>query len=935
MFELIDKSDKFYNIVCKEAQNFNIINNILAKFPDRHRMVDNSYFEFYKSRVNIEYLKNNLDIYLYQNDIYKEIFIKGFEENEDDDFELKIKDYQYKTQPWKHQDFIFKKTAKKKKFALFMEQRTGKLFPTGTKVVTPTGHINIENIKIGDTVCSWEGTSKVTNKFYNSNAKIYRITFDNKDSIECCEDHLWWVKDSSFCKYVIRENKRSGIRGSDWLVKSTKELLDEGLYYNNGSGVQCKRWELPQCKPVEFAEQQLPVKPYTLGVLIGDGGLTTKTILVTIDNKDISILDRIEEDGYYVNRTPYGKYSHRIKIDRDIIPEEVKKHSYEKRIPKEYLFNTVENRIKLLQGLIDTDSWIRVGCRYSKIKDNYYSAAITYSTSSKLLAEDIKFLVESLGGIVTTWKVKMGSYVINGTKKFTRLQYSFTIRLPREIAIQCCTLKRKLDLIINDKSTNKRLPKRRIVSIDYIGIKEGYCLEVNDKKSSYLVENCLVTHNTKIVLDTAAYLYENKKIETVVVVAPNVVHRDWIKEAASEHLSCDYQGIIWNPKKKTSTLEIEVLFNDSNKLNIFTINKEAIITEDGMDCLNYIVKNYKTMLVIDESHHFKNPLGKRTGCVKVVAMKCPYVRILTGTPIGNKLEDLYSQFEIMDKNILGYSSYSQFSKFCEDNLDKAKEFVYNAIKNNFIRMTLNECFDDLPKIAEINNKFQMTNEQKDIYNQIKDNNFVFNLEDVTLFKNVIIKLQQVTSGFYFDTENNVHKIFSSSKINPKIKLLEEQLEITSGKVLIWTKFKQEVEDIIEFLNTTNYRYVVYTGNQNQEEKEFAKKMFKENNDIKIMVINISAGAEGLTLNQANTAIFYSSTFSYLQDSQARQRIIKGNDTNKKTIIRLCSIGTIDIRILYLLNRKRNLSSDIIDRDYTIDDYKFILEDESDERTDNF
>ena len=46
MYELIDKSDKFYNVVCKEAQNFNIINNILAKFPDRHRMVDNSYFEF-------------------------------------------------------------------------------------------------------------------------------------------------------------------------------------------------------------------------------------------------------------------------------------------------------------------------------------------------------------------------------------------------------------------------------------------------------------------------------------------------------------------------------------------------------------------------------------------------------------------------------------------------------------------------------------------------------------------------------------------------------------------------------------------------------------------------------------------------------------------------------------------------------------------------
>ena len=933
MYEIVDKSEKFYKIVCKEAKNLDLIYNQLSKFPDRYS-INSSETEvtFYKSIVNYEFILNELDIYLFKNEEYYKIYnsLGDINSNELDEFDIKPNEFVFKTKPWEHQRQAFLKSCYKEKYALFMEQRTGKLFPTGTRVVTPTGYTNIENIKIGDTVCSWEGVSKVTNKFYNSNAKIYRITFDNKDSIECCEDHLWWVKDNSFCKVIKQENKRIKIRGSDWLVKSTKELLEEGLYFDNGSGVQCKRWELPQCKPVEFVEQPLPVKPYTLGALIGDGGLTTQTISITIDNKDMSILDRIEEDGYYVNRTPYGEYSHRVKIDRDIIPEEVKKHSYEKRIPKEYLFNTVENRIKLLQGLIDTDSWIKAAGCSAKIED-YYSTAITYSTSSKLLAEDIKFLVETLGGIVTTWKVGMGSYKVNGVKKLTRLQYSFTIRLPREIAIQCCTLKRKLDLIINDKATNKRLPKRKIVSIDYIGIKEGYCLEVDDKKSSYLVENCLVTHNTKVALDTAAYLYENKKIEMVVIVAPNIVHNDWIEEGCKTHLKSDYISFVWSSSKnKMEPEEVSHYFFDKSKLFIFSINREAINTTNGGETLRYLLRYYKCLLIVDESHNFKNPHAKSTGALLVMAKKVKYVRILSGTPIGNSLIDLYSQLKLLDEKILGYSSFSSFRRFCEDYPAKAKEYIYDKIKKYFIRVTLRECFKDIPPMMDIVIKYKMTDKQKSIYEEIIKNNFIMDSKDTTLFKNIIIKLQQVVSGYYIDTEGTEIEVVDGKR-NPKIIALNELIEKIEGKIIIWTKFKKEVKDVAKNLDS-RYKYVIYTGEQSNEEKLFAKNQFKTNPDVKIIIINIQSGAEGLTLPEADTSIYYSNSYSFLKRDQSEKRFITGNNNNPKTCYNLCSVGTLDSRILYLLKRKKQLSKEMIDRvETTPDELKHLIIGEDNEK----
>lgn len=424
-------------------------------------------------------------------------------------------------------------------------------------------------------------------------------------------------------------------------------------------------------------------------------------------------------------------------------------------------------------------------------------------------------------------------------------------------------------------------------------------------------------------INVASYLFLNKKINLMIIIAPNIVHEQWITEGFVEHCPIEYNYFIWNSKKKTTLNDILNCFSN-DKLNVFAINKEAISLARVEAITWKLVKMFDTMLIVDECHHMKGHSTRVNGASKILANQSKYVRILTGTPIGNNLTDLYGEFSILDQNILGFSSYSRYKSMCEFYPNQAKAYIINHIKGYYSRLTMQEVFTDFPQVDTMIMKFELTKQQREIYNQIKNFNFVVGEEETTLFKNIIVKLQQVCSGYYVDNEGNEKEIVSV-KENPKIKLLAEQLEITQGQCLIWTKFKKEVKDIVEFLKTTNYKFVVYTGDQSSEEKSIAKQIFKENKDIKIMLLNIQSGAEGISLYNADTSIFYSSSFSFLKDEQARFRIIRNGVVNHKTIIRLGAIGSIDIRIFYLLKQKEKLAKEMFDvKDESMDDLKYIL-----------
>lgn len=255
-----------------------------------------------------------------------------------------------------------------------------------------------------------------------------------------------------------------------------------------------KNYKIPTTYPVKYNKKDLLLDPYLIGVLIGDGGMTSgNTVLASKDNEIINEVNNIvsvfglevsptksttnDNDCSYLIKIK-GKYNLKENIVTRITGDlGIRCKSEYKFIPKDYLYSSIEDRISLLQGLMDTDGTIdkRNGCP-------------TYSTSSKQLALDFSELVRSLGGITTT--------SIKKTKCLN--SYTININIPNEIIP--FRLKRKLQYII---PKTKYLTPKYISNIEFIGQVEQQCINVDSKEHLYITDNYIVTHNTYVALATA------------------------------------------------------------------------------------------------------------------------------------------------------------------------------------------------------------------------------------------------------------------------------------------------------------------------------------------------------------------------------------------------------------------------------------------------
>lgn len=269
-----------------------------------------------------------------------------------------------------------------------------------------------------------------------------------------------------------------------------------------------KNYRIPITEPVFYNKQELPIHPYLLGVLIGDGGMTgTCTIL---SSKDLEILNKVNEliaeYGLEINptlSTVKGEHCDYLlhQKDRSItktnyITAETGKlgircKSEYKFIPNIYLYSSIKDRVELLQGLMDIDGTVdkRSGCP-------------SFSTSSPTLKDNFCELVRSLGGIATISIKKtksLDNYVIN-------------INMPNNINI--FKLSRKQNLVI---SKTKYITSRFITNIEYIGQTEQQCILINSEDHLYLTDNHIVTHNTFCALATALNLLGEKYKRIVLI----------------------------------------------------------------------------------------------------------------------------------------------------------------------------------------------------------------------------------------------------------------------------------------------------------------------------------------------------------------------------------------------------------------------------------
>jgi phosphate starvation-inducible PhoH-like protein len=372
----------------------------------------------------------------------------------------------------------------------------GRAQPYDSQVLTPDGFRDFGSLEVGDLVVGSDGLPTPVIGIYPQGRKqVYRVTTQDGASTLACGEHLWTVR-------TPEDKRRNRNR-----VLETREMIGK---LRRG---HIRRYELPVVGAVEFVPQPVPMDPYALGLLLGDGCLTTSTTpsFTTADPQlaeelqarlpEVELLRK--DDINYVLRRAGGGGRGGV-ITANPVTEILRKlglagtRSSTKFVPRQYLQNSATMRLALLQGLLDTDG--------GPVPQRRRSCRVQYSTTSPRLRDDVIFLVRSLGG-VAYWRTRpmegRAPGLANGRPvPYRHDAYVVDIRLPA--GLPPFRLIRKRDAY--DAAGGGR-PMRFIESIEPVGEQETMCIQVAAADSLYVTDDFLVTHNTLndafIILDEA------------------------------------------------------------------------------------------------------------------------------------------------------------------------------------------------------------------------------------------------------------------------------------------------------------------------------------------------------------------------------------------------------------------------------------------------
>ena len=407
---------------------------------------------------------------------------------------------------------------------------------------------------------------------------IYKITFGNGDTVECCEDHLWKI-----------ESKMN------WMfpkVVSLKSIKNNYLAKNGRP-----KYQISPSSCIFYKKQNIPIDPYTLGAILGDGCISEDHGSVMISSDDSEVIEKIKSKlpiGYVVRHS--FNYDYRIckekrGIKYNFFMEKLREmklwgcNSFSKFIPQQYKYNSRKIRIQILCGLMDTDGYV----------DN--KGRLEFCSSSIQLIKDTKEIIESLGGVCRI-RSKIPTYTYKNKKLKGKRSYTLSFC---GLGPEVFSLSRK----INRAKLRKKYTTRTIKKIEYIGKKEAQCILIDHPDHLYVTNNCIPTHNTAIMISILKALPEN---------TPALV-------------LCNRQSLVqqnYEELMKWGFTNVGRLYDKYEEPNIITCATVQSIHK--MEKLLPLIK----VLVVDEIHEMMSDEPKKCynklkkACVRVAVSATPF-----------------------------------------------------------------------------------------------------------------------------------------------------------------------------------------------------------------------------------------------------------------------------------------------------------------------
>jgi SNF2 family DNA or RNA helicase len=441
------------------------------------------------------------------------------------------------------------------------------------------------------------------------------------------------------------------------------------------------------------------------------------------------------------------------------------------------------------------------------------------------------------------------------------------------------------------------------------------------------------TGKSKVCIDNAAMLFEKEYIDTLIVIAPKGVYRNWANLEIPAHLPDRISSdiVVWNPANTKSNRQTLISFLEpSSSLKVFLMNVEALSTSKGKKYLEALLQKSTSLLAVDESTTIKSPKAKRTKTLIKLGSLAKYRRILTGFPVTQSPLDLWAQCRFMDKALLGDcgDNFFQFQyRYAVMKKSSVGTHTFNRVvgyrdleklsillKKFSSRITKEECLD-LPDKVYLQRTVSLTPDQTRIYNELKEFALA-NLDngDFMTAPNVmtqLLRMQQVLSG-HTKTDYGELVEIKDNRLDELVSCLEEM----EGKAIIWSRFRY---DIIRIKNALNKKYgngraVDYFGDTSDDDRVEAVNRF-QNGDALFFVGNPQTGGYGLTLTAAQNVIYFSNSFDLAVRMQSEDRAHRIGQRNTVTYVDLIAEGTIDEKIVKSLRAKLNIASQVMGEEF--------------------
>lgn len=781
-------------------------------------------------------------------------------------------------------------------------------------VYTPNGPIKIGDIKVGDYVIGQNGKkTKVTGVYPQGIRNVYKFTFTDGSSVECDENHLWNVCHNSH----VDESKKYHTLSTLQLIDKNGFVIEKGngrnsnkdykvnTYYKKENGNNT--WQIPICEPVCFEKNDnLPIEPYLFGALLGDGTFACNSCSLVEFSNDFDEMFGDYIKSNYLNAHEINIGQKNIRTLSVSIMKELKelglkgKRSHEKFIPDCYKYSTIENRLSLLQGLMDTDGC----CLKNKTKNNIFNCT-EYSTSSEKLADDVAELVNTLGGIARKHSKKT-FYKKNGIRVECKTAYRLNIKLPNQF--NPFRLKRKANFY---NVPQKYKVARAIKDISYVGKKETICIKVDAPDELYLTRNCIVTHNTIQGISIAIERKNRGEIKNCLVVCPASLKYNWRDEIAK--FTNEKSLVIGHKAKNKEDREKQWI---SQGYFFKIVNYELLARDlycepkkqdNRISCAKAMLNSFDA-IIFDEIHYLKNHSSIRTKACRTMVAK--YKVGLTGTPLDGKLEEIHSIFQILKPGLFvnkqkfmeRYAEYDYFGAV--KGYHRIQE-VRDKIAPYYLRRLKNEVLKDLPPKLYTDLHVELSPKNMAEYKKI-----IKGKSDITTEASAAELMIRARQFLDFPEIIGLHN--TSDKYMVFKELIDGLVGDNKDKVIVFSQYTNTINYLIKNLQADGYNnLLLIDGSVSAEERQKICHKFN-NDDIPYILLATNAANAGLNLQTAKAVIHYTDDFSPSVMQQRNDRAHRATTKHTVNIYRFICDGTIDEHVRGILEKKMAINNAMLD-----------------------